>query len=186
MNLPNKLTVGRLVLTMVFLVLATVPDPNSEYFMQCRIVAYIISIIAGFTDLLDGYLARKYKLETTFGKLIDPLSDKIFTVSCFVVLVESHIVPAWIAVLILTREFAVTGLRSLAANKGLILPAAKSGKYKTLSQMLVLLVGGSIWVQWLPQNMLIWDILLYLLVAYTVYTGIEYYVKNKNLYLDEI
>ena len=188
MNLPNQITVGRLVLTMIFLTLATVTKGSPNYLLYKKI-GYLICITAGFSDLLDGYLARKYQLITTFGKLIDPLTDKIFTVSCFVVLVESQIVPAWITILILTREFAVTGLRSIAANKGVILTAVQLGKYKTLSQMLVLLVGGMIWVEWIHlQHWLLlgWNILLYLLAIFTVYTGVAYFVRNKTLYMDDL
>ena len=188
MNLPNKLTVGRLALTMIFLALATITK-DCENFLFYRKIGYLICIIAGFTDVLDGYLARKYDLVTTFGKLVDPLTDKIFTVSCFIVLVESLIVPAWITILILTREFAVTGLRSLAANKGVILTAAKLGKYKTLSQMLVLLIGGAIWVNWVQLAgwiHVVWSFLLYLLAAFTVYTGIEYFSKNRSLFMDDV
>ena len=188
MNLPNQITVGRLVLTMVFITLATVTKGYPDYLVY-RKIGYVICIIAGLSDLLDGYLARKYQLVTTFGKLVDPLTDKIFTVSCFVILVENQIVPAWITILILTREFAVTGLRSIAANKGVILPAVQLGKYKTLAQMLVLLVGGTIWVEWVHlQNWLLWswNLLLYLLAIFTVYTGFAYFISNTALYMDDL
>ena len=188
MNLPNKITVGRLALTLIFLALATITKglPDENFY---RKIGYVICIIAGLTDVLDGYLARKYHLVTNFGKLIDPLTDKIFTVSCFIILVENQIVPAWIVILILTREFAVTGLRSLAANKGHIITAVKLGKMKTLSQMMVLLIAGSIWVGWIELIgwvQLVWRILLYLLAAFTVYTGFEYFIKNKSLYLEDV
>ena len=188
MNLPNKITVGRLALTMIFLTLATITKDFPNYLFY-RKIGYIICITAGLSDLLDGYLARKYQLITTFGKLVDPLTDKIFTVSCFVILVEYQIVPAWITILILTREFAVTGLRSIAANKGVILTAAQLGKYKTLSQMLVLLIGGIIWIEWIQLDhwiLLTWNILLYLLAIFTVYTGFEYFIKNRVLFMDDL
>ena len=188
MNLPNKITIGRLVLTMVFVTMAVVTRDYPNYLVY-RKIGYLICITAGLSDLLDGYLARKYQLITTFGKLVDPLTDKIFTVSCFVILVESQIVPAWVTILILTREFAVTGLRSLAASKGMILTAAQLGKYKTLSQMLVLLIGGTIWVDWVQLESWVlytWNILLYSLAIFTVYTGFEYFVRNKNMYMDDV
>ncbi len=188
MNIPNQLTIGRLVLTAVWVALAAIPEeyPNSMLYWK---IGYIIAVIAGFTDFFDGYIARKFELITTFGKLMDPLADKIFTVSCFVVLTEHAVVPAWITILILTREFAVNGLRSLAANKGKVMTASWIGKCKTVSQMLVLLVGGSIWVQWIPNIpivLLIWKILLLWLAIFTLYTGIEYFIKNRNLYMNSL
>ncbi len=188
MNLPNQITVLRLFFTMAFVVLAAVPE-DFDNSLLCWKIGYFISIIGGFTDFFDGYLARKYNLVTDFGKLMDPLTDKIFTVSAFIVLMHHGVVPFWIVIIILTREFGVTGLRSLAANQGVIMPASQSGKYKTVSQMLVLLFGGLFWVQYLPYEgnlLLIWKIVLYSLAAYTVYTGIEYFLKNKELYMNDL
>ena len=186
MNIPNQLTVARLVLTMVFVVMAAIPShvPNSFLYWK---IGYVISVIAGFTDFFDGYLARKFQLITTFGKLMDPLADKIFTVSCFVVRVEHGVVPAWISILILTREFSVTGLRTLAANQGVVMAASMIGKFKTVAQMLTLLVGGAIWIKWIPNTpaiLCVWNGLLLALALFTLYTGFEYFIKNRSLYLD--
>ncbi len=192
MNLPNKLTIGRFVLTMIFLALASVGHvENGVYPMHWKI-AFALAIIAGFTDYLDGYLARRFDLVTDFGKLMDPLTDKIFTVSCFVVLTEYRIVPGWITVLILTREFAVTGLRTIAANRGQVMSASSTGKLKTGLQMAVLALGGCIWVGWFAewQQLLwfraTWLTILTLIVLVTIYSGFEYYIKGRDLYIKDM
>lgn len=187
MNVPNKITVGRLILTAIFLRLAIVPEQMQENLILWK-VSYLLSILAGLTDVLDGYLARKWNLVTDFGALVDPLADKIFTVSCFVILVDHQIVPAWVTILILSREFAVTGLRTLAANKGRVLAAAGVGKLKTLFQMLTLLIGGAIWVRWWEPGSLVWvwNLILWALALFTVYSGIEYFRNNKELYTGEM
>jgi len=191
MNLPNKLTVARFLLTMIFLALSCYPEREDGGHFWVWTLAFVLAIIAGFTDFLDGYLARKYGLITDFGKLMDPLTDKIFTVSCFVILTEHQAVPGWITVLILTREFAVTGLRTFAANKGQVMAAGFLGKMKTLSQMLVLLLGGFIWLKVIPFPgpdwfHYLWTTLLMVVALVTVYTGVEYYVKGRDLYLHQM
>jgi CDP-diacylglycerol--glycerol-3-phosphate 3-phosphatidyltransferase len=149
MNLPNILTVSRLVLAFVMMVLLTtkrVPYANT--------MALIVFVIAGITDYLDGHIARRRNLVTAFGKLMDPLTDKVMVCAAFVSFVEIHykvprlgfvsLVPAWIAVVIISREFLVTGLRLLAASKGHIIPAGTWGKHKTVWQIVainVILLG---------------------------------------------
>ena len=172
-------------MTMIFVVLAAIPAEATQNLLHWKI-AYTIGIVAGFTDFLDGYLARRFDLITDFGKLMDPLADKIFTVSGFVILSARGIVPAWVTILILTREFAVTGLRAMAANKGEVMAASGMGKFKTTLQMLVLAVGGAIWVDWLPDKTWWWTTMLCLIVVYTVYSGIVYFVKSRDLYIKEI
>ena len=195
MNLPNKLTLARFILTMVMIVLAALPPSTTENLLHWKI-GFIIGFIAGFTDFLDGYLARKYDLVTDFGKLMDPLADKIFTVSGFVILVQYGHLPGWVAIVILTREFGVTGLRGMAAAKGEVIAAASIGKLKTLLQMLTLLLGGFIWVGWLSLDMqlpginvgleTIWTTVYWLVAAVTVYSGIDYFIKGRNLYVKEL
>ena len=185
MNLANKITVTRFLLIFVFVILASFPSTFTADMLHWKI-AFIIAIFAGLTDILDGYIARKQNTVTTFGKLMDPLTDKIFTVSSFVILVGYNIVPSWIAILILAREFAVTGLRSLATDKGDVLAASWLGKLKTGLQMFVLLFGGAIWVGWMTIPALYWNMLLYAVAALTVYTGIHYYVKARHLYFKGI
>lgn len=122
-NLPNQLTVSRIVLISVFVLLANI-DASKINFVYispavshtCHVIAYIIAIIAGITDWFDGYLARKYKCESDFGRLMDPLADKIFIVATFVMFSDYRIIPAWIVVIVIAREFMVTGLRLLAIS----------------------------------------------------------------------
>ncbi len=125
MNLPNKLTVARLALTVVFVACFYVPLPNAMSW------ALFIFSIASITDYLDGYLARKHNLVTNFGKLVDPLADKILIAAAFILLVEKTEMKAWIAIAILGREFFVTGIRLVAANQGVVLAAEKLGKHKS-------------------------------------------------------
>ena len=189
MNLPNKLTVARFGLTLVFVGLASVPESHPHHLQWWRL-GYILGTIAGVTDFFDGYLARKYNLITKFGQLMDPLVDKIFTISAFIVFTERDIVPGWVTILILAREFAVTGLRVMAGEQGFIIPAAPIGKYKTALQMICLLLGGCFWVQWLPYVhggalFWIWQGIIYAIALFTVYTGIDYFYQGRKLYLNE-
>ena len=134
MNIPNQLTVARLVLTAIFVILlSTTGVPLG------RTLAFLTFAIAAFTDFLDGYLARKHSLITNFGKLMDPLADKVLMASGFVMLVGLDLVPAWVVVAILGREFLVTGLRLLATSQGKVLAAEKLGKHKTTWQIITLL-----------------------------------------------
>ncbi len=188
MNLPNKLTGSRLIMTLIFVGFAAVPVVHKEHLLYWRI-SYILAIIAGFTDFFDGYLARRLNQVTEFGKLMDPLADKIFTVSGFVILTAYRFVPFWITVLILAREFAVSGLRTLAANKGQVIAARDIGKLKTGLQMLALAFGGCFWVEWLDRDELIfrciWPVILCSIVMVTVYSGLEYFWKSRQLYMKE-
>jgi CDP-diacylglycerol--glycerol-3-phosphate 3-phosphatidyltransferase len=185
MNLPNKLTLLRFVLTIVIVALSIVPPEKQTNLMVWK-VAFLLALFAGFTDFLDGYIARKRNLVTDFGKLMDPLSDKVFTLGCFIILVGQGLMPAWVVIALLAREFGVTGLRSVAASKGRVIAAANVGKAKTTMQMILLFVGGAIWVQWLPYNFWYWDVLMYIVVVYTIYSGIVYFRANRDLYMGEM
>ena len=135
MNLPNKLTMGRLLLTALFVAVMSVPD---KYLLDHRItIATLFFLIASLTDFLDGYIARKLELVSDFGKLMDPLVDKILTSAVFILLSKENVVPAWITITIISREFLVTGLRLLASNQGKVLSADSLGKWKTTSQIVV-------------------------------------------------
>lgn len=133
MNLPNKLTMARLVFTAAFLAALFVPFP---YHHTAALVCFSLG---GLTDHLDGRLARRYNLITNFGKLMDPLADKIFTCSAFIAFVGLKLMPAWMVVIIVAREFAITGLRMLAATHNRILAAEGFGKHKTVSQIVCIL-----------------------------------------------
>lgn len=133
MNIPNQLTVLRLILSFVFL--ATM----SLIFPYCKTVSLLIFGVAAITDFLDGYLARKHDLITSFGKLMDPLADKVLMVAGFVMLIPEGLIPAWIVVAIFAREFMVTGLRLVASAEGVVLAADNLGKYKTSTQIATVL-----------------------------------------------
>jgi CDP-diacylglycerol--glycerol-3-phosphate 3-phosphatidyltransferase len=129
MNLPNQLTMLRLVLTMVFVTVTALPFPWVDS------AGLVLFIIASITDYLDGYIARKYGLVTTFGKLMDPLADKILMCAAFVLIACKGFIPGWAVVVILSREFLVTGLRLIATAQGAILAADSLGKLKTILQI---------------------------------------------------
>jgi len=196
-NLPNRITIARIGLIFIVILLASIDDKFSPAVGHTiRVTAFFLAIFAGLTDLLDGYIARKYHLISDFGKLMDPLADKIFVVSVFVMLVDAKveiggkfvaILPGWVVVVVLAREFLVTGLRMLAVNKGEVIPSDMYGKAKTVAQMLCLIIGGLIWIDWLPlaKFHLLWSIAIWLLAAYTVLSGGIYFVRHRYLYLAE-
>ena len=126
---------GRLFLTALFVAVMSVPD---KYLLDHRVtIATLFFLIASLTDFLDGYIARKLELVSDFGKLMDPLVDKILTSAVFIILSKENVVPAWITITIISREFLVTGLRLLASNQGKVLSADSLGKWKTTSQIVV-------------------------------------------------
>ncbi|MBC8095015.1 MAG: CDP-diacylglycerol--glycerol-3-phosphate 3-phosphatidyltransferase, partial [Akkermansiaceae bacterium] len=129
MNLPNKLTASRFVLTAGFLV---VIFREGKYYAT---IALVLFVAAGISDFLDGHIARKRNLITNFGILMDPLADKIMVCSAFIAFVGLHWMPAWMAVVVVARELAITGLRLLAASKNVLLAAERYGKHKTISQI---------------------------------------------------
>ena len=155
-NLPNQLTVSRIILIFVFLALANIDarsvkpnliDFSAETAHLCHVVAYILAIIAGVTDLFDGYLARKYHCESDFGRLADPLADKIFILATYIMMADYQIIPSWMVVVMISREFLVTGLRMIALKEGKVISADMTGKLKTCLQMGALLVGGAGWIK---------------------------------------
>src|SRR5271154_988291 len=144
MNVPNKLTISRFVLTVAFLAVVFAMPPHFETF------ALALFGVAGLTDYFDGKIARRDNLITNFGVLMDPLADKILVCSAFIAFVDLHWMPGWMAVVVVARELAVTGLRLLAASKNLVLAAERFGKNKTISQIVAiisLLVQHS-WADW--------------------------------------
>ena len=189
MNIPNRLTVGRLVLTVFFVGFLSSNTRWGDF------TALLLFIIASLTDWLDGYLARRLNQITNFGKLMDPLADKVLVASALICLIpsESHQVgvPAWAVIIIITREFLITGLRQLAAGQGVILPADPLGKHKTAWQLvtilffLILLAAGdffgdeSHWLLFL--GLKIGPILIGITMILTIYSGMAYLWKNRNL-----
>ena len=168
MKIANKLTLSRMIMVPFFLV-AVYFEKDS----QVLPISAIIFAVASFTDFLDGYLARKYNLITDFGKFMDPLADKVLVVAALAVLVEMNLIPAWMIVLIITREYAVSILRAIAANTGQVIAASQGGKAKTVSQiiavlMLLLNIKYGIYVMWIA-------------VILTFVSGMDYLMKNKKL-----
>ena len=202
MNLPNKLTVSRFVLTGLFLVAMFSRSPVNDT------IALVLFSIAGLTDYFDGKIARERKLITSFGILMDPLADKILTCSAFIALVERSkfnpdtgalpavSVEAWMVVLIVARELAITGLRLLAASKGVTLAAERYGKHKTISQIvaiiaLLVLDAHVEWVPWLRDAfglLMPWfpEIALWVTVILTFSSGALYLWKNRQIYLEDM
>ncbi|MBL9172682.1 MAG: CDP-diacylglycerol--glycerol-3-phosphate 3-phosphatidyltransferase [Verrucomicrobiales bacterium] len=196
MNLPNQLTVSRFALTAVFLVAMFVAFPGHET------AALLLFSAASLTDYFDGRIARERKLITDFGILMDPLADKILICSAFIAFVGRHLMPAWMVVLIVARELAITGLRLLAANKQVVLAAERFGKHKTISQIVAIIAvllldaldsGGDViaWVLGPPilgGNWLQWLVVVsqWAAVLFTVFSGGVYLWRNRRLYLDDV
>ncbi len=200
MNLPNKLTVSRFLLTVLFLWVLfwpwQIPFRNT--------LALVFFCVAGFTDFLDGKIARARGLITNFGILMDPLADKIMTCSAFVAFVEStHLHPdapvkvaAWMVIIIVARELAITGLRLLAASKGVVLSAERFGKHKTISQIVAIIAllvtdARNEWPSWLQSIFQDWsvtftEIALWLTVALTAASGLIYLWRNREIYLSDV
>ena len=192
MNLPNKLTMGRLAMTGLFVLVMSVPDSyiKENQLPNCRItVTLIFFLMASISDFLDGYLARKLNLVTDFGKLMDPLVDKILTSAVFIVLTKEEMIPAWITITIIAREFLVTGLRLLASNQGALLSADSLGKWKTTFQIITatyfLITVGEDEKIINPltslQMQIIGNVLLFICTTITVVSGLSYVKKNLNL-----
>jgi len=198
-NLPNQLTVSRIILIFFFVALANI-DADKINFIEipkhvsetCHLIAYIIAIVAGITDFLDGQIARRCHCESDFGRLMDPLADKIFIVATFVMMADYGIIPAWIVVVVLSREFMVTGLRLLAVSEGVVIAADKSGKFKTVFQMCSLIIAGAGWVKLFgfdifePRIWCIWYGIMLLVVFFTLYSGISYFVRNYKLIVNKL
>ncbi|MBE5852090.1 MAG: CDP-diacylglycerol--glycerol-3-phosphate 3-phosphatidyltransferase [Lachnospiraceae bacterium] len=173
MNLPNKLTLFRVVLVPFFVAFLLNQHVN-EYF---NIIALVIFIVASLTDLLDGKIARKYNLVTNFGKFMDPLADKLLVCSAIICLIELERIPSWIVVIIIAREFVISGFRLIASDNGVVIAASMWGKYKTTFQMIMVILM----IVNLPQLQLVTDIVMWIATILTVVSLIDYLVKNKQV-----
>jgi CDP-diacylglycerol--glycerol-3-phosphate 3-phosphatidyltransferase len=177
MNLPNKLTLFRVILIpfFVFFLLAPYFEGYGNY------IALAIFIVASLTDMLDGKIARKYNLITDFGKFMDPLADKLLVCSALIGLVELELLPAWIVIIIIAREFIISGFRLIASDNGIVIAASYWGKFKTVFQMLMVIV--LILNQYMENPVLsvIGTILIVLATLLTVISLIDYIWKNKNV-----
>lgn len=177
MNLPNKLTIARVIMIPFFLVFLM-----TDFFEAARYVALAIFIIASLTDMLDGKIARKYNLVTNFGKFMDPLADKLLVCSAMIAFTGMGIMPAWIVIIIIAREFIISGFRLIAAEKNVVIAAGMSGKIKTTVQMIMccLLIAR------LPFNFMryVEQVFIYAALVLTVYSLIAYLVQNKDVLKD--
>ena len=198
MNLPNKLTISRFAMTALFLVVMFSRSPVNDT------LALVFFSIASLTDYFDGKIARERKLITNFGILMDPLADKILTCSAFIALVERAqlapatgvIVEAWMAIVIVARELAITGLRLLASSKGVTLAAERYGKHKTISQMvaIIALLTLDAHVEWWPALRGFFNpwvgpfaqLSLWVTVALTATSGALYLWRNREIYLNDM
>jgi CDP-diacylglycerol--glycerol-3-phosphate 3-phosphatidyltransferase len=190
MNLPNKLTMLRIAMVFVFVPLLFVHG------VWAKVGAFLVFLAASLTDLLDGYIAKKNGQVTDFGRLMDPIADKILILSAFLAFVEMGLVPAWMVLVIIFREVTVTGLRILAMSKGRIIPADAAGKHKTVSQVVVILLilicmifresGPPVSDFWTPGAEALYRdgvfFLMLITVVLTLISGVSYLVKNREVY----
>lgn len=170
MNLPNKLTMFRVILIPFFVLFMLVDITNVD-----KWIALAIFIVASLTDLLDGKIARKYNLVTNFGKFMDPLADKLLVCSALICLVEMAKLPAWMVIIIIAREFIISGFRLIAADNGVVIAASYWGKFKTTFQMVMicLLIADIEAIHVLTM------IIMWIALLLTVISLIDYLVKNK-------
>ena len=171
MNLPNKLTIVRVCL-IPFFVAALLFDHGNNYTM--RIVANVLFIIASLTDLFDGKIARKYNMVTNFGKFMDPLADKLLVCSALICLIELGQLPAWVVIVIISREFIISGFRLVASDNGIVIAASYWGKFKTTFQMaaVILMIFN------IPALTLVTNIVVVIAVALTIISLVDYVAKN--------
>jgi CDP-diacylglycerol--glycerol-3-phosphate 3-phosphatidyltransferase len=196
MTLPNKLTISRFILTAAFLAVMFSEVPFHQT------IALVFFVCGGISDFLDGQIARRRKLITNFGILMDPLADKIMVCSAFIAFVGLNWIPAWMVVIVVARELAITGLRLLAASKNVVLAAEGYGKHKTISQIVAIIailvwhsyeqwgaagraifgfsLFGEPWVEWFQQ------LAMWVAVALTLISGGMYLWRNRSLYLDDM
>ena len=174
MNLPNKLTVLRICM-IPFFVAALLYENGADQTM--RIIANVIFITASLTDLLDGKIARKYGLVTNFGKFMDPLADKLLVCSALICLVELKELPAWMVIVIISREFIISGFRLVASDNGVVIAASYWGKFKTTFQMIavVLLILG------IPALSMVTTAVVWIALVLTVISLVDYIAKNVNV-----
>ena len=203
-NLPNILTVSRIFSVLIFVAMASIAHLDAmgdkSYVFGVRIAAVVLAMLAALTDLLDGYLARKYHWVSDFGALMDPLADKIFVTGTMLIAVEYRLIPAWIAIAVLFREFMVTGLRTLAAKKQVVISADRWGKLKTAMQMSMLGIAGIAWViegnnsEPYFYNTCIWGIRIWyvwmgyltIIVLVTLLSGLGYFIRYRKLFTEQL
>lgn len=187
MNLANRITIARIFLVPVVSLVLLIHynfwsiTINQQTTTGSEIIAALIFILAASTDGLDGYIARKRQIVTNFGKFLDPLADKLLISAVLISLVQMQRMPAWVAIIIISREFAVTGLRLVAAAEGIVIAASKLAKWKTATQMVAMV---ALIVNNFPFSALGFpfaELMLYIMVLITVVSGLDYFLKNKSI-----
>ena len=176
MTTASKITLARVALIPVYMILMYASHGQAGI---CMWSALLVFIIASLTDFVDGYIARHYNQVSDFGKFLDPLADKLLTLAAMCMFCQWGTFHAWALMIVLTREFAVSGLRMIAGPKGKVIAAGKSGKFKTASTM----VGLCVWMAF-PGIAVIGTVVMWLIVVTTVYSGVEYFIQNWNCLWD--
>ena len=176
MTLASKITLARVAMIPFFMVTMYLSGGEAGLWMWLSLAIFII---ASLTDYVDGYIARHYDQTTDFGKFLDPLADKLLTIAAMAMYVEWGVMPAWALMIVLTREFAVSGLRMVAGPKGKVIAAGWSGKVKTASTM----VGLCLMMAFPGHDVLNWVVII-MIVATTLYSGVEYFIQNWNCLWD--
>lgn len=203
MNLPNKLTMFRVILIPVMVIIANIPFLNTNPIFgnvsYANFINLLIFVVASATDFLDGAIARKYNLVTTFGKFADPLADKLLVISAMVVLctqiqslapLYTWFIPGWVIITILCREFIVSGIRLVAVERGTVIAAGFTGKLKTFTTMVAIIFLFLYQVEIGASNIPLFGYigagLMYLALLFTIISGVEYFWKNRKVILESI
>ncbi|HBA69514.1 MAG TPA: CDP-diacylglycerol--glycerol-3-phosphate 3-phosphatidyltransferase [Lachnospiraceae bacterium] len=173
MNLPNKLTMLRIIMIPVFVLFMLLPIAGEAD----KWIALVLFVAASLTDMLDGHIARKYNLITNFGKFMDPLADKLLVCSALICLVELERIPAWIVIVIIAREFIISGFRLVASDNGVVIAASYWGKFKTTFQMIMI----CLMIANLESLYLFTDIVMWIALILTVVSLLDYLIKNKEV-----
>ncbi|MDE6435577.1 MAG: CDP-diacylglycerol--glycerol-3-phosphate 3-phosphatidyltransferase [Lachnospiraceae bacterium] len=183
MNLPNKLTILRTILIPFFLIALLCDEYYGGFIPYGNWIALAIFAIASITDMLDGKIARKYNLVTNFGKFMDPLADKLLVCSAMIAFVELYRIPSWIVIVIIAREFIISGFRLVAADNGIVIAAGIWGKIKTAEQMVMLCILIADFGRIVPADgvYIFEDVLIYLALILTIVSMIDYLVHNKGV-----
>lgn len=196
MNLPNKITIARILLVPIMMLMPYIGITAKTSFGLpiVNIIILIIFLVASFTDYLDGHIARKRNIVTNFGKFLDPIADKLLVLAALVMLVEARIIPGWIPIIIAAREFMVSAIRMLVATEGKVIAASKLGKIKTVTQMVAIslafldtnyfmsFVCGGLTGFALILNILM-PVAMILAVIATIWSGVDYFMKSKDVVL---
>ena len=178
MNLPNKLTIIRMIMIVPFILLLL--GGNAGWFggfAYTDWIALVIFIVASLTDLIDGKIARKYNLVTNFGKFMDPLADKLLVCAAMIALIELDRIPSWVVIIIISREFIISGFRLIASDNGVVIAASYWGKFKTTFQMIMI----CLMIANVGALQIVTDIIMWVALALTVISLFDYILKNKSV-----